>query len=53
MAKVFGDVFQLLDRVKEGESRGKSEYGIKFNKDIMNYISSKVEKKVTVLLGMN
>jgi hypothetical protein len=30
--KVFGDVFQLLDRVKEGESRGKSEYGIKFNK---------------------
>ena len=45
VAKVFGDVFQLLDRVKEGESRGKSEYGIKFNKDIMNYISSKVEKE--------
>lgn len=45
VAKVFGDVFQLLDRVKEGENRGKSEYGIKFNKDIMNYISSKVEKE--------
>lgn len=42
VASVFGDVFQLLDRVKVGEDKGKSEYGIMFNKDIMDYISSKV-----------
>lgn len=42
VASVFGDVFQLLDRVKSGENEGVSEYGIVFNKDIMDYIASKV-----------
>lgn len=34
ISSVFGDVFQLLDRTDTGES----EYGIYFNKDIMNYL---------------
>lgn len=45
-AAAFGDVFQLLDRVKETDGIpdevGASTYKIKFSKDIMNYISSRV-----------
>ncbi|WP_432291630.1 AAA family ATPase [Clostridium baratii] len=39
VATVFGDVFQLLDR----DENGNSKYGIKFNKDVMNYIAGRVE----------
>lgn len=41
VASVFGDVFQLLDR----DANGTSKYGIKFNKDIMNYIAGRVSNK--------
>lgn len=41
VTSVFGDVFQLLDR----DDEGKSQYGIAFNKDVMDYIASKVTKK--------
>lgn len=40
VATVFGDVFQLLDR----DDNNNSKYGIKFNKDIMNYIASRVKE---------
>lgn len=40
VASVFGDVFQLLDR----DENNNSKYGIKFNKDIMNYIASRVRQ---------
>ncbi|MCA1054313.1 AAA family ATPase [Rossellomorea aquimaris] len=36
-ARVFGDAFQLLDRDEDG----KSEYGIVFNPDVMNFLRSK------------
>ena len=39
VATVFGDVFQLLDR----DENGNSKYGIKFNKDVMNYIAGRVK----------
>ena len=42
VAGVFGDVFQLLDRETEGDNTGCSEYGITFNKDVMDYIASMV-----------
>ncbi|GAA0097499.1 AAA family ATPase [Clostridium perfringens] len=43
VSSVFGDVFQLLDRVTNGEDEGISEYGISFSQDIMDYIASKVK----------
>jgi hypothetical protein len=39
VASVFGDIFQLLDRNKDGVS----EYPIELNKDAKNYIISKIE----------
>ena len=45
VAGVFGDVFQLLDRETEGDNSGCSEYGITFNKDIMDHIASKVSSE--------
>lgn len=42
VAEVFGDIFQLLDRVssqKEGEDKkGESEYPIVFSEEIMNFL---------------
>lgn len=42
VAAVFGDVFQLLDRAKEGGTKNCSEYGIAFNKDVMDYLAANV-----------
>lgn len=41
VAAVFGDVFQLLDRDKDG----KSEYEIEFNADITTYLNRALEVK--------
>lgn len=41
VSSVFGDVFQLLDR----DENNNSKYGIRFNKDIMDYIASSVHRK--------
>ena len=36
-AAIFGDIFQLLDRKKDGEHKGESEYPI-FNQFIESYL---------------
>ena len=44
-AQIFGDLFQLLDR----DNNGNSEYPIKADKDIANYLSGKDEEGNEVL----
>ena len=43
-SSVFGEIFQLLDRIDSGENRGKSKYEV-YNKEVFDHIVSKFENK--------